>query len=165
MSRVEGAECQDYDECEAGVGRASGFRPLTLPHSSALFDTRRRVCKMKLWAFLIRRPIWPPLQSKSTCHRGGIGRRAWFRSMYRQRCGGSSPFDGTKSLFFPPLLGLIHFSLRPTRGLHSCAASRLGSIYLSASSYPAAPTGLRPGHTAKAAIPRLSRPGGRRGPT
>src|ERR1700722_10899216 len=39
----------------------------------------------------------PPLQCKSTCHRGGIGRRAWFRSMYRQRCGGSSPFDGTSS--------------------------------------------------------------------
>ena len=33
---------------------------------------------------------------ESTCHRGGIGRRAWFRSMYRQRCGGSSPFDGTR---------------------------------------------------------------------
>src|ERR1700722_2634215 len=33
----------------------------------------------------------------STCHRGGIGRRAWFRSMYSQGCGGSSPFDGTKS--------------------------------------------------------------------
>ena len=113
MSRVEGAECQDYDECEAGVGRASGFRPLTLPHSSALFDTRRRVCKMKLWAFLIRRPIWPPLQSKSTCHRGGIGRRAWFRSMYRQRCGGSSPFDGTKSLFFPPPSGANSFFAAP----------------------------------------------------
>jgi hypothetical protein len=38
------------------------------------------------------------LRLKSTCHRGGIGRRAWFRSMYRQRCGGSSPFDGTKAV-------------------------------------------------------------------
>src|SRR5689334_20403856 len=28
---------------------------------------------------------------------GGIGRRAWFRSMYPQGCGGSSPFFGTKS--------------------------------------------------------------------
>jgi hypothetical protein len=27
MSRVEGAECEDYDECEVGVGRASGFPP------------------------------------------------------------------------------------------------------------------------------------------
>jgi hypothetical protein len=26
---------------------------------------------------------------------GGIGRRAWFRSMYPQGCGGSSPFFGT----------------------------------------------------------------------
>src|SRR5580698_9821364 len=27
---------------------------------------------------------------------GGIGRRAWFRSMYSQGCGGSSPLFGTK---------------------------------------------------------------------
>ena len=40
-----------------------------------------------------------PLQRKSTCHRGGIGRRAWFRSMYSQGCGGSSPFDGTNDLW------------------------------------------------------------------
>src|ERR1700691_1996654 len=40
--------------------------------------------------------LGPPLHCNSDCHRGGIGRRAWFRSMYRQRCGGSSPFDGTK---------------------------------------------------------------------
>ena len=30
------------------------------------------------------------------CRSGGIGRRAWFRSMYSQGCGGSSPFFGTK---------------------------------------------------------------------
>src|SRR5713226_9679636 len=35
------------------------------------------------------------------CHRGGIGRRAWFRSMYPQGCGGSSPFDGTITLKAP----------------------------------------------------------------
>src|SRR4029077_20764949 len=29
------------------------------------------------------------------CRSGGIGRRAWFRSMYSQGCGGSSPFFGT----------------------------------------------------------------------
>src|SRR5262249_18343065 len=29
------------------------------------------------------------------CRSGGIGRRAWFRSMYPQGCGGSSPFFGT----------------------------------------------------------------------
>ena len=28
---------------------------------------------------------------------GGIGRRAWFRSMYPQGCGGSSPFFGTRN--------------------------------------------------------------------
>jgi hypothetical protein len=31
------------------------------------------------------------------CRSGGIGRRAWFRSMYPQGCGGSSPFFGTNS--------------------------------------------------------------------
>src|SRR6478672_3920346 len=36
------------------------------------------------------------------CRSGGIGRRAWFRSMYPQGCGGSSPFFGTMlSLGFP----------------------------------------------------------------
>ena len=30
------------------------------------------------------------------CRSGGIGRRAWFRSMYPQGCGGSSPFFGTR---------------------------------------------------------------------
>ena len=30
--------------------------------------------------------------------------------MYRQRCGGSSPFDGTIDSFLPPLPGLIHLS-------------------------------------------------------
>jgi hypothetical protein len=30
-----------------------------------------------------------------SCRSGGIGRRAWFRSMYSQGCGGSSPFFGT----------------------------------------------------------------------
>src|SRR3954464_1607071 len=31
----------------------------------------------------------------TSCRSGGIGRRAWFRSMYSQGCGGSSPFFGT----------------------------------------------------------------------
>ena len=41
--------------------------------------------------------VWRLIQ----CRSGGIGRRAWFRSMYSQGCGGSSPFFGTnvKSLF------------------------------------------------------------------
>jgi hypothetical protein len=33
------------------------------------------------------------------CRSGGIGRRAWFRSMYPQGCGGSSPFFGTSKSF------------------------------------------------------------------
>ena len=33
-----------------------------------------------------------------SCRSGGIGRRAWFRSMYSQGCGGSSPPFGTKFL-------------------------------------------------------------------
>jgi hypothetical protein len=33
--------------------------------------------------------------TKVTRRSGGIGRRAWFRSMYPQGCGGSSPFFGT----------------------------------------------------------------------
>src|SRR3979409_263717 len=35
--------------------------------------------------------VWRLIQ----CRSGGIGRRAWFRSMYSQGCGGSSPFFGT----------------------------------------------------------------------
>ena len=35
-----------------------------------------------------------------TSRSGGIGRRAWFRSMYPQGCGGSSPFFGTNVLLF-----------------------------------------------------------------
>ena len=91
MSGVEGAGCEDYDDGEAGVG---GYR---LP-ASAWFDTRPCVCRIKSVGLPDSAAWWQSLQCKSTCHRGGIGRRAWFRSMYRQRCGGSSPFDGTKKL-------------------------------------------------------------------
>ena len=37
--------------------------------------------------------------SLRACRSGGIGRRAWFRSMYSQGCGGSSPPFGTKLSF------------------------------------------------------------------
>jgi|KBSMisStandDraft_5_1062788.scaffolds.fasta_scaffold22099_5 hypothetical protein len=44
-----------------------------------------------------------PPRNAVTCRSGGIGRRAWFRSMYPQGCGGSSPFFGTSaSIPFPP---------------------------------------------------------------
>jgi hypothetical protein len=36
---------------------------------------------------------------RTPCRSGGIGRRAWFRSMYSQGCGGSSPPFGTKVHF------------------------------------------------------------------
>src|SRR5271166_5485059 len=36
--------------------------------------------------------------TQRACRSGGIGRRAWFRSMYSQGCGGSSPFFGTNSI-------------------------------------------------------------------
>src|SRR5579864_8469649 len=40
--------------------------------------------------------VWRLIQ----CRSGGIGRRAWFRSMYSQGCGGSSPFFGTSVKHF-----------------------------------------------------------------
>ncbi len=44
MPGVEGAEREDYDEREAGVGGFSGFwRP-----ASVRFDTWPRVCRIKL---------------------------------------------------------------------------------------------------------------------
>ena len=152
-----------YNECEAGVGGASGIRILTLP-DLRWFDTRWRLCRIEMWVFLIRRPR-AAAAMKSTCHRGGIGRRAWFRSMYRQRCGGSSPFDGTKSLFFPPLLGLIHFSLRPTCA--GCIPAPVRgwdrftfSILISCGS----DRGFALANTARRLSPTKS-PGGRRGST
>src|SRR6202049_4691535 len=56
----------------------------------------------------------------STGRSGGIGRRAWFRSMYPQGCGGSSPFDGTSFFLVdavnPPTNILSWFDLHPTCG-------------------------------------------------
>jgi hypothetical protein len=63
------------------------------------FDRLGRACKIEMLVFLTRRPWGRRCFAGSDCHRGGIGRRAWFRSMYRQRCGGSSPFDGTKQCY------------------------------------------------------------------
>ena len=40
-------------------------------------------------------------QMQCPCRSGGIGRRAWFRSMYSQGCGGSSPLFGTKVYAMP----------------------------------------------------------------
>src|SRR6185437_7616410 len=59
---------------------------------------------------------------------GGIGRRAWFRSMYPQGCGGSSPFFGTNHLVATrqtalTVSNLITFSCPAGSGLGAWAAS------------------------------------------
>ena len=40
--------------------------------------------------------------SAVSCGCGGIGRRAWFRSMYPQGCGGSSPFSRRRVVLLKP---------------------------------------------------------------
>ena len=59
-----------------------------------LFDRQRRLCRISLavlsWKAARNRRI------RVTCRSGGIGRRAWFRSMCPQGRGGSSPFFGTR---------------------------------------------------------------------
>src|SRR4051812_47860300 len=52
----------------------------------------------------------------TSCRSGGIGRRAWFRSMYPQGCGGSSPFFGTNLNFF-----LCPTEARSRRTLSPCS--------------------------------------------
>ncbi len=59
------------------------------------------------------------------CRSGGIGRRAWFRSMYSQGCGGSSPPFGTK---YPVLKSTSYsrvFPLCPERAQRHVAAFSL----------------------------------------
>src|SRR5438270_2851141 len=74
------------------------FAKLFLPicahaHLFPWFDRQRHLCRIFLavlsWKAARNRRI------RVTCRSGGIGRRAWFRSMYPQGCGGSSPFFGT----------------------------------------------------------------------
>src|SRR5215468_12551427 len=62
---------------------------------SRAFDRVCRVCKISRLFFLHRvgKGRGDPQVTRRS---GGIGRRAWFRSMYPQGCGGSSPFFGTK---------------------------------------------------------------------
>jgi len=59
------------------------------------FDRQRCLCRISLavlsWKAARNRRI------RVTCRSGGIGRRAWFRSMCPQGRGGSSPFFGTNS--------------------------------------------------------------------
>src|SRR5215468_989661 len=58
------------------------------------FDTHFPPCKNRHRGFFLQGGLAPPRYAVS-CRSGGIGRRAWFRSMYPQGCGGSSPFFGT----------------------------------------------------------------------
>src|SRR6266536_2833650 len=57
------------------------------------FDTHFTPCRIDNAVSSFKAAVAAPHQV--TCRSGGIGRRAWFRSMYPQGCGGSSPFCGT----------------------------------------------------------------------
>jgi hypothetical protein len=67
-------------------GRDSGRRGFDL--RTAVWETKG-CCRVRTFA----------LDTTMDCRSGGIGRRAWFRSMYSQGCGGSSPPFGTKFPF------------------------------------------------------------------
>ena len=75
------------------------------PHKTRLrrgFDKMAPCVTILSVSQLERRNLWIPDAAHccallSPCRSGGIGRRAWFRSMYSQGCGGSSPFFGTIS--------------------------------------------------------------------
>jgi hypothetical protein len=142
MPGIEGAECEDHDEREAGRVGSGGRRTSALGRRNRIFvntkgskvrspvfywllcflwlrcvhlferrwfDRQRRLCRIGMQFFPGGGLCGPPnpthfCRSGGNCrslnpgHRGGIGRRAWFRSMYPQGCGGSSPFDGTSSI-------------------------------------------------------------------
>src|SRR5437879_3582382 len=57
------------------------------------FDTHYHPCRIDAVPSSFKAAQPPRIEV--TCRSGGIGRRAWFRSMYPQGCGGSSPFFGT----------------------------------------------------------------------
>ena len=60
------------------------------------FDTFAKPFRIDLYSSRSAGLVWRIIH----CRSGGIGRRAWFRSMYSQGCGGSSPFFGTSSKDF-----------------------------------------------------------------
>src|SRR5438132_12956471 len=63
-----------------------------------VFDTECTVCRIEVCSSRTA-PARGATLRKVTRRSGGIGRRAWFRSMYPQGCGGSSPFFGTITFF------------------------------------------------------------------
>src|SRR6476661_4607662 len=79
-------------------------------HDLGSFDTLTKPFKIDEY-FPSQAPVfvWRLIQ----CRSGGIGRRAWFRSMYSQGCGGSSPFFGTRIIFpdMPCSAGLLRWLL------------------------------------------------------
>src|SRR5258707_15130994 len=74
-----------------------------------------------------------PPRKAVTCRSGGIGRRAWFRSMYPQGCGGSSPFFGT-SFFLNTAKNGMRFQIEqaaltaPPRRLDSQTQTSYGGL-------------------------------------
>ena len=69
--------------------------------------------------------VWRLIQ----CRSGGIGRRAWFRSMYSQGCGGSSPFFGTNPFLysFSRRCEALPAALKRQESLHDKETSGQGS--------------------------------------
>src|SRR6185437_3092703 len=81
-----------FDPAEVSIMESWAFWSRLTPKAPQV-DTQRSICETQKcrWPGEIR-------PASLLCRSGGIGRRAWFRSMYSQGCGGSSPFFGT-SLF------------------------------------------------------------------
>ena len=86
---------------------ASKLLPALKTHDPQL-DTRHRICDTRSCCQS------GSGQMQCPCRSGGIGRRAWFRSMYSQGCGGSSPLFGTKKAagFQMPRSGVECVSIR-----------------------------------------------------
>src|SRR5437868_9306350 len=74
-----------------------------------VFDTECTVCRIEVCSSRTA-PARGATLRKVTRRSGGIGRRAWFRSMYPQGCGGSSPFFGTRIFSFRSLSDLAEKS-------------------------------------------------------
>ncbi len=75
---------------DAGLGAGDRMRGVWERLWRLQFDTLWRLCETQRCCLLGGSRL-----SARMCRSGGIGRRAWFRSMYSQGCGGSSPFFGT----------------------------------------------------------------------
>src|SRR5579872_4029177 len=108
MPDFQAAECKDHHERKIGkltrFHRYCFYADLEIP-KSAFFFSRRELAELLRFDRLARpckilKLFFPKSgefrRDDSLCRSGGIGRRAWFRSMYPQGCGGSSPFFGTR---------------------------------------------------------------------